>query len=145
MPKNTYLVFLCCISLTLLSNCNPRPPSGCSYDVPADGYCMELGYNCSIVTDQDGSQYAVCTYPDGSECSTWEFYRGECGAEWSWCEQQGGSLLNRVEDMGGFTVSYGVCVFDDGSECLEQEYLAASCNPGDCVQWLMSQDGCVKE
>jgi hypothetical protein len=31
-----------------------------------------------IRTDQEGSQYGVCIFPDGSECEEWAFYRGEC-------------------------------------------------------------------
>jgi len=46
---------------------------------PASVYCEEQGYELEIRTDQQGGQYGVCVFPDGSECEEWEFYRGECG------------------------------------------------------------------
>ena len=45
---------------------------------PAAVYCSEQGYTVEIRTDAEGGQYGVCIFPDGSECDTWAFYRGEC-------------------------------------------------------------------
>ena len=45
---------------------------------PASQYCIEKGYKLELRTNPDGSQYAVCVFPDGSECEEWAFYRGEC-------------------------------------------------------------------
>ncbi len=63
--------------------------SGCSRDDgetgqagvpnPASAYCEEQGYTLEIRTDENGGQYGVCVFPDGSECDEWAFYRGECG------------------------------------------------------------------
>lgn len=41
---------------------------------PAAVYCGEQGYEYEIRTLPDGSQYGVCIFPDGSECSAWHYY-----------------------------------------------------------------------
>lgn len=46
---------------------------------PASAYCVEQGYTSEIRTGEDGSQYGVCIFPDGSECDEWAYFRGECG------------------------------------------------------------------
>jgi len=45
---------------------------------PASVYCEEQGYKLEIRNDEQGNQYGVCIFPDGSECDEWEYYRGEC-------------------------------------------------------------------
>jgi putative hemolysin len=45
---------------------------------PASTYCVDQGGASEIRTAEDGSQYGVCTFPDGSECEEWAFFRGEC-------------------------------------------------------------------
>ncbi|HSL47282.1 MAG TPA: DUF333 domain-containing protein [Anaerolineales bacterium] len=45
---------------------------------PASAYCAEQGGASEIRTEEDGSQSAVCTFPDGSECEEWAFFGGEC-------------------------------------------------------------------
>lgn len=45
---------------------------------PASVYCQEQGYQSETRTAEDGSQYGVCIFSDGSECDEWAFYRGEC-------------------------------------------------------------------
>jgi putative hemolysin len=45
---------------------------------PASVYCEEHGGRCEIRTAEDGSQYGVCIFPDGSECDEWAYFRGEC-------------------------------------------------------------------
>jgi putative hemolysin len=46
---------------------------------PASVHCQEQGYLLEIRTDEQGNQYGVCIFPDGSECDEWAFFRGECG------------------------------------------------------------------
>ncbi|MEA3339639.1 MAG: DUF333 domain-containing protein [Chloroflexota bacterium] len=29
-------------------------------------------------TGDDGGEYGVCVFSDGSECEEWAFFRGEC-------------------------------------------------------------------
>lgn len=47
---------------------------------PAAKYCVDQGSTREIRTSADGSQYGVCTFPDGSECDEWAYFRGECKA-----------------------------------------------------------------
>jgi putative hemolysin len=120
----------------------PAPaPEACSESQPAHAYCMELGYKCEVRTGENGG---VCIFPDGTECEAWSFFRGNCGQEKTYCEQQGFTIENRIDDMGTWTAEYAVCVFSDGSECLEQDYLAGECSPSDCAKWWMSEGGCIR-
>ncbi|HPJ84263.1 MAG TPA: hypothetical protein PLM24_03995 [Methanothrix sp.] len=100
---------------------------------PSCVYCSSLGYEC-----QDGD----CVFPDGSSCPTWDFYRGKCGQNFTYCGTQGYKIENRVEDMGTWTAEYAVCVFDDCSECEEQKYFDGECGPSNCSRWTQN-DGCV--
>jgi putative hemolysin len=54
-------------------------------------YCTRLGF--TIVDGQ-------CKFPDGSACEEWAFYRGECGQPHSYCNQHGGSVSSKTENMG---------------------------------------------
>lgn len=58
---------------------------------PASGYCSALGYE-SRTDEVEGGQLGICIFPDKTECSSWSFYRGECGQEWSYCELKGYDL-----------------------------------------------------
>jgi hypothetical protein len=46
---------------------------------PASVYCEQNGNTLEIQTASDGSQSSVCTFPDGSTCEEWAYFRGECG------------------------------------------------------------------
>jgi putative hemolysin len=46
---------------------------------PASAHCEAQGYSLEIRTDEQGGQYGVCIFPDGSQCDEWAYYRGECG------------------------------------------------------------------
>jgi putative hemolysin len=100
---------------------------------PAASYCEGLGY------EYDNES---CIFPDGTECPAWDFYRGKCGQGFTYCEQQGHRIENRIENVSTWTAEYAVCVFDDGSECSEQDYFEGSCSPSECKNWSIS-DGCV--
>ena len=45
---------------------------------PASVHCEEQGGTVEIRTDDEGNQYGVCVFEDGSECEEWAFFRGEC-------------------------------------------------------------------
>ena len=80
---------------------------------PAAVYCTELGYRL------DNEQ---CVFGDGTSCEEWSFYRGECGQPHSFCNLHGGSISNKVEDMGGWTASYGLCTLATGESCQEDTF-----------------------
>jgi len=46
---------------------------------PASVYCEQTGNKHEIQTAADGSQPGICTFPDGSTCEEWAYFRGECG------------------------------------------------------------------
>jgi putative hemolysin len=89
---------------------------------PASLYCKELGYKSELRADASGNQYEVCIFPDGSECRSWDFLRAKCGQKFTFCEQQGFRIENRVEDKKTWKMEYAVCVFPDGSERPEWEF-----------------------
>jgi putative hemolysin len=46
---------------------------------PASVYCEQNGNKLEIHTADDGSQFGVCVFPNGSTCDEWAYFRGECG------------------------------------------------------------------
>ena len=46
---------------------------------PASVYCEQTGNKHELQTASDGSQPGICTFPDGSTCEEWAYFRGECG------------------------------------------------------------------
>jgi len=129
--------------LTMPTSPATPAPEACSEDQPAHAYCVELGYKCEVRMGEEGGEIGVCIFPDGTECEAWAFFRGSCGQEKTYCEQQGFRIENRIDDMDTWMAEYAVCVFPDGSECLEQDHLAGECGPSDCAKWLMSEGGCI--
>jgi putative hemolysin len=138
------------LSQLVLSACatqNPRAVSSTATPEPeianpATVNCELKGYRSQVRITEDGSQYGVCIFPDGSECEEWAFYRGECvpvpekstgDADRSIanpssvnCEQKGFRMETRTSDDGS---QYGVCIFPDGSECEEWAFLRGECGP----------------
>ena len=61
-------------------------PDNAATDMPQAGmpnpalvYCEQQGNKHELQTASDGSQPGICTFPDGSTCEEWAYYRGECG------------------------------------------------------------------
>lgn len=69
---------------------------------PSAVYCVKLGYKFEVVTDEEGSQYGVCIFPDGNAFLAWDFYRGKAGQEWSYCNLQGYDLKELGPREGWF-------------------------------------------
>ena len=44
---------------------------------PASVNCGNIGGTTEIKTNADGSQYGMCTFPNGTTCEEWALYRGE--------------------------------------------------------------------
>ncbi len=77
---------------------------------PAATYCeVVMGYDYEIITGEHGEQSAVCHMPDGEACSQWDFYAGTCGADFSYCAQQGLTLNARSDGQDPYAPSYSVC------------------------------------
>ncbi len=45
---------------------------------PAAKYCVDQGGQEEIRKDDQGNEYGVCKFSDGSECDEWAFFRDEC-------------------------------------------------------------------
>jgi len=111
---------------------------------PASVYCEEQGGTLEIRTDDDGNQYGVCIFDDGSECGEWDFYHGDCapgdvpGGEMGianpasvYCEEQGGTL----------DLESGMCTFADGSQCEEWAFFRGECSPGQAAEGALGGVG----
>jgi putative hemolysin len=71
------------IFASLVASCSPAqadPTPEANLPNPASVFCEQNGGMVEIRTGTDGGQYGVCTFPDGSECDEWAFFRGECSA-----------------------------------------------------------------
>ena len=76
---------------------------------PASAYIAFLGYNEVIRKDLKGNEYGVCIFPDGSECGEWDFFRGICGKQYSYCSKKGCETYSINEDKGSYKVIYCAC------------------------------------
>ena len=90
----------------------PREKAG-SAD-PAEAYCRALGYDYEIVGTEAG-QRGVCVFPDGSRCDAWDFLRGKCGQEHSFCARNGLGIETRDDGRDPFSREYAVCVGRGGA------------------------------
>ena len=79
----------------------------------APEYCTRLGF--TLVDSQ-------CKFLDGTSCEEWAFYRGECGKPHSYCDQHGGTVSTKTENMGTFTTVYAVCDLN-GKQCKEGSFM----------------------
>ncbi len=115
------------------NECAPASQGG-SLPNPASVYCEQQGYTSEIRTADDGSQYGVCIFPDGSQCDEWAYYRRECAPATQdasmpnpasvYCEQQGYQVEIRTASDGSQS---GACIFPDGSECDEWAFFRGEC------------------
>ena len=87
---------------------------------PAAIYCRKLGYEYKIITNEKGGQHGVCTLPNQTECTGWNFYRGKCGQEFSYCKQQGYDLKALGKNEGWFEGA--VCIDKNTKEEIDTVY-----------------------
>jgi putative hemolysin len=93
---------------------------------PAAVYCEELGYQYKIITTENGGQIGICQLPGGIECNGWDFFTGECGQEYTYCAQHGGTVTTKTEYCR-FAPKCIVCILPDGTECDEWDYFKGEC------------------
>lgn len=48
---------------------------------PASQNCVRQGGKLQLYKSKAGGEYALCVFPDGSQCEEWALYRGECQIE----------------------------------------------------------------
>jgi putative hemolysin len=72
------LVLSACTAKTTQSIPMTATPNNAKIANPASEYCSQKGGKLETRQDASGGTVGVCVFPDGSECSEWAFYRGEC-------------------------------------------------------------------
>ena len=82
---------------------------------PAALYCTLLGYDYQILETEQGQQ-GIVVLPSGETCDAWEFYRGRCGAEYSYCARLGLRTSTRETSSDSYVGECAVCVDENGIE-----------------------------
>jgi putative hemolysin len=84
--KRIFTFAIILMALTACTALQVQAPEPAATDIPqvnmpnpASVYCEQNGNKLEIQTASDGSQNGICTFPDGSECDEWAYFRGECG------------------------------------------------------------------
>ncbi len=119
---------------------------------PAAVYCILQGYEYEIRTDEQGNQYGVCVFPDGSECGGWDYYckcepngitcwPGDFTCHWPCkemrCKEAGESVLVS-KCCEGLDEIYPAHIFDANCNKLELVgwlFLCSDCGNGICESW----------
>ena len=119
---------------------------------PAAVYCILQGYEYEIRTDEQGNQYGVCVFPDGSECGGWDYYckcelngigcwPGNFTCHWPCkemrCKEAGESVLVS-KCCEGLDEIYPAHIFDANCNKLELVgwlFLCSDCGNGICESW----------
>jgi len=103
---------------------------------PASVNCGKIGGTTEIKTAADGSQYGMCTFPNGTSCEEWALFRNEgCKTNVTPaattpaiagtgmanpasvnCGKIGGTTEIKTAADGG---QYGMCTFPNGTSCEE--------------------------
>jgi len=106
---------------------------------PSMLYCEELGYETETsMTDQ--GEIGICKFPDGTNCEAWNFLKGECGTEHSYCILQGYEIKTITDEdkcSSIFSDDCAVCVLTNGTETevtklMELSFSAGYCGDGIC-------------
>ena len=83
---------------------------------PTAAYCRQLGYQYDVREDEEGNQYGVCVFPDGSECNACDFFKGKCGKDYSYCARKGYDIETERVNKGSYYTECAVCVSGHGEE-----------------------------
>jgi C1A family cysteine protease len=81
---------------------------------PSAVYCTELGYQYKVVKTKAG-EYGVCIFPNKKECDSWDFLKGKCGKEYSYCAKNGYVTITKKDGKNPYSIEYSVCK-DKGKE-----------------------------
>ena len=133
MGKRMLMILPAVLALALLAGaCGDDDENESGLPNPASVYCEEQGGDLEIRTADDGSQYGVCVFADGSECDEWAFYRGQCQPGESLAGETGianPASVYCAEQGGTLDLESGMCTFADGSECEEWAFYRGECQP----------------
>ena len=75
---------------------------------PAAVYCGLMGGDSQVVTAPDGGQHSMCVFSDVT-CDVWDFYKGLCGVNHSYCAQHGYNLVVLNDGKDPFSNPYAAC------------------------------------
>jgi len=99
---------------------------------PSAVYCEELGYKFKIMQTENGEE-GICVFYENTTatenvtensteittqnitensiyCDSWEFLKGECGKEYSYCVKEGYDVETVSDGKNSFSPDYAVCV-----------------------------------
>lgn len=79
---------------------------------PAAVYCQDMGGQL----DTNGN----CAFSDVT-CPEWEFYRGQCGNNYSICAKNGYQTSSKTITTDGATYQFAVCTDNAGRECISSD------------------------
>lgn len=123
MKKELVLLFLLlfsgCANGNVLENFQKEKPE-IEIANPAAVYCKGLGYE--YIIKPNGS---VCRFPNGEECSAWDFFNGKCGEKYTFCEKHGGKIS--IAKNCSFSPECAICILPNGVKCLEWDYFRGKC------------------
>jgi putative hemolysin len=101
---------------------------------PSSVGCADKGGTGETLYDNEGGQYGVCIFSDGTACEEWALQRGEC-AEGdkpvfaTYCTDIGGELSNEsvtFASAGNPPATYEVCTLN-GAKCAANYYYTSGC------------------
>lgn len=125
--KKTYLSTVCgCFPALILLLASAMTAS--ALRDPAAVYCNALGYGYSIKETSKG-QVGVCKPTASVECDEWDFLRGKCGLDYSFCAKSGyqQKAAKGLECRGGDPYAECLlCVMPEGWEVEVTELMRLS-------------------
>jgi len=84
---------------------------------PAVVYAEKMEIELETRHNIDGGAYLVCLFPDGSECSEWDFFRGICGQQYSYCIKKGWLIrtdtISKHSPEESYTIICPICYKED--------------------------------
>jgi putative hemolysin len=101
---------------------------------PSSVGCADKGGTSETLYDNEGGQYGVCLFSDGTACEEWALQNGEC-AEGdkpvfaTYCTDIGGDMSNESVTFvseGNPPATYEVCTLD-GAKCAAYDYYTSGC------------------
>ena len=76
---------------------------------PAAVYCKQMSYEYRIVKTPQGES-GECIFPNGQSCQEWEFLKGKCGQQYSYCIKNGYYIKTVSDGKNPYSYDYAVCV-----------------------------------
>lgn len=107
------LIVLCAAGSLAAAN-SPATPAAVGALNPAALYCIQLGYDYEIIATEDGER-GFCRLPSGERVDAWEFFRGKCAEDYSYCAREGYRTQTIDLGSGTYTAECAVCVDKDGT------------------------------